>query len=186
MVRLQSGDLKFTLDPLGDASANDFFEAGSRLLDLLDSLADEPINWSISDLQKSSAVVVISPEISAIGEVRTREIGIQAIKNVVDGLVEIEKGIEPDRWSPESISIAKRFVQPLQPRDGKLRSILEITGIEVDRRFIEITDHLVSQVNALTLNERMLHGSVRGGLVGFSVSRGNRASLRLQMDLSFK
>lgn len=173
------GNLKFTLDPNSEAIASDFFEAGSHLLDLLDTLSDIPVSWKISNLVKSSAIVEISPGTHDLDSSASRDAGYKAFNKALLGLIKIEDGLEPLNWNPDSISIAKRLVNSVQPTNGVVRSKIEITGADSDRLFIEITDSLVLRMNSLSSKERILQGSVRGRLVGFSVSRGNRASLRL-------
>lgn len=166
--------LEFVLDPGIDANAFDFFSSGKHLLDLLDSLTEATIDWQLADLSKSSARAVIA------APAHQRMVGSAAIESTIAGLRVIRGGAVPTDWAPDAVEAGQAFTRTVRPSGDRIRAQLRLVWDSptlIDDAVV-LDDRLCDAMSDLTPFERRFRGSVRGTLVGFSVARGNRASLR--------
>lgn len=170
--------LELIVDEGRAASAGRFFRLGLDLLALLDELTYLPVAWRVRDLRIGSAVVQIAPPAAALGEERF-------LRLAVDSLSAVGQGREVARdWTPDAVKAAHRFVQDAQPAeddDGWVPPRLRLIHDKMRKpaHDIRLTSELSTQLAHLQPFERTMPGAVRGTLVGFNVSRGNRASLKL-------
>lgn len=183
--------MELVLAPGGVASASAFFKAGSDLLYLLDEVSDVPVEWVISGLRVGSAVAYVSaPE-------DQREVGDDALFEVAVGLSQVrQEGEALPNWTPDAIAAATNLARELRPRDSRQRpSYLRVVrdaerppepegaeheDVEPRWSLVPFEASLIQQLDELRPVVRQMPGSVRGRLVGFSVARGNRASIRPQ------
>ena len=168
--------LELTVDPGRPASAGRFFHMGADLLALLDELTDLPVGWRVEDLRTGSAVVRLAPPEDAPAEARHLRVVVDALGDVQGG------GPLPGDWTPDAVKAAHRLVEDGQAADDesdwappRLRLVRDGGPGPV----VDLTPDLLEGLATLQPFERDMPGSVRGTLVGFNVSRGNRASLRL-------
>lgn len=159
-------DVNLTVDPEQPADASRFFAAGQNLLHLLDELTDvesRERDWTIVELRQGSAVVTMrstAPE---------RE---QAAQRMVEGLAEIRAGHpNPTTWTPGAVTAAQTFVRALGPS----RAVLKVAENVIPVDFV-----LGTRLESITPWVREMPGALRGTLTGFNVTRGNRASLKLE------
>lgn len=168
--------LELTVDPGRPASAGRFFSMGADLLALLDELTDLPVAWRVEDLRTGSAVVLLAPPEDGPAEARH-------LRVVVDSLGAVQGGGPlPEDWTPDAVKAAHRFVEDGQATENeagwappRLRLVRDSDGGPA----VDLTPTLLKGLATLQPFERDMPGAVRGTLVGFNVSRGNRASLRL-------
>lgn len=168
--------LELTVDEGQVASASRFFKAGSELLNLLDELADTPQDWSIESLRSGSAIVYI-------GAPASNQNIVEPLREVYNGLRLVARNQKtPNQWSPDAVRAAFRFTAAGQSEDEatgsppRLRLVDDALGNQPP---VELSLSLSQRLADLQPFERKMPGLVRGTLVGFNVSRGNRASLRL-------
>ena len=168
--------LELTVDPGGPASAGRFFSMGTDLLALLDELTDLPVAWRVEDLRTSSAVVLLAPPEDSPAEARHLRVVADSLGTVQGG------GPLPDDWTPDAVKAAHRLVEDGQAAENeadwspaRLRLVRDGDGGPA----VDLTPTLLEGLATLQPFERDMPGAVRGTLVGFNVSRGNRASLRL-------
>lgn len=158
-------ELRLQLDNGRPALASRFLAAGQALLDSLDDLADEPVNWTISHLSVSSANlgVAAGPD------------GDDPMNRLGRGLRLISRGERPE-WNPSAFPEVRRLVPIGSQGDGEL--ILKHNGQVLER--IRLTGGLAEQIAELQPLARVIPGAVRGELRGVNANRGNRGSLRMQ------
>lgn len=166
-------ELKFTLDHSKIVDATDFFSSGHRLIELLDSVAEKPVDWIISDLQMASAVAKF------YAKEEQKEVAERAFTVIAGGLELVGKGERPRDWSPETVACADFLVKDLVSDEGEPRAFLTLVQDGKDELEIALTQELSSALSNWKPVQRLFSGSVRGRLVGMSVARGNRASLKL-------
>lgn len=168
--------MQLVLGPGREVSASAFFKAGSDLLSLLDEVSDIPIEWIIRDLRMGSAVA----EVAAPDD--HHDLGETVLADVVRGLHIVRTGEgAPPKWNPDAISAARILAHDVEAsgsprRPGYLALVRD--HVELDGSRIPFVPELTALFDSLRPVERSMPGSVRGRLVGFNVSRGNRASLR--------
>ena len=168
--------LELTVDEGRVASASRFFRAGSELLNLLDELSDAPQDWSIENLRMSSAIAYVGAPVAD-------RLVVEPLRQAYVGLSLVAQGKStPDFWSPDAVHAAYRFSSvgnPDDEHDGPPPKLRLVDDAGQDRPPVELTASLTQRLSDLQPFERAMPGLVRGTLVGFNVSRGNRASLRL-------
>jgi len=159
-------DVVLTVDPDRPANASRFFTAGQHLLHLLDELTDRESNlddWQIVDLRIGSAVSTVrsrSPE---------REV---AAERLIHGLGTIRSGRPaPQEWTPGATGAAQTLVRDLGRSEAT---------VQVGNQVVPIDAKLGARLESITPWVREMPGSLRGMLTGFNVTRGNRASLKLE------
>jgi hypothetical protein len=175
--------MQLVVAPGGVAPAAVFFEAGSRLLALLDEVSDEPLDWEVTELRTGSAVAVVS---APQGK---RDVGDAAFRVTERALHAVATGEGASAvWSPDAVEAARTLAQRLAPtgvkgRPSYLRVVDDVKTPVLEHPVLssEVVpfDHtLVGQLEELRPFTRTMPGAVRGRLVGFNVSRGNRATLK--------
>lgn len=166
-------ELKFTLDHSKIVIATDFFSSGHRLIELLDSVAEKPVDWIISDLKMSSAVAQF------YSSEEQKDVAERAFTVITGGLELVGQGKRPTDWSPETVACAESLVQDLVSDKGEIRAFLTLVQDGEDQLEVALTRELSTALSNWKPIQRLFSGSVRGRLVGMSVARGNRASLKL-------
>jgi len=159
-------DVRLTVNGGRPANAGMFFTAGQELLHLLDDLTDTETSeddWIVSDLHIGSAVASLqstSTEREAAG--RRLIHGLSTIKN---------EGVLPRDWTPDARTTAIRLVKSI----GESSAELEFSG-----NVVTLDKELDRVLNDIAPWTREMYGSLRGTLTGVNISRGYRASLKLQ------
>jgi bifunctional DNA-binding transcriptional regulator/antitoxin component of YhaV-PrlF toxin-antitoxin module len=168
--------LELTVDPGRPASAGRFFHVGADLLALLDELSDLPVGWRVEELRTGSAVARLAPPEDSPADARH-------LRVVVDSLAAVQGGGPlPEDWTPDAVKAAHRLVEDGQAAEGEsdwAPPRLRLVRDDGPGPAVDLTPGLLEGLATLQPFERDMPGSVRGTLVGFNVSRGNRASLRL-------
>lgn len=170
--------LELIVDEGRPANAGRFFQLGTDLLSLLDELSDIPVAWRIEALRTGSAVARVAPPFGS-SDARWLRLAVTSLSAVQAGLSLSHE------WSPDAIKVAHRFVAHGLPQEDEAEwappRLVLVGGTEnADSDGVQLTAELGSRLADLQPFERRMPGSVRGTLVGLNVSRGNRASLRLQ------
>jgi hypothetical protein len=175
--------MQLVVAPGGVASAGAFFEAGARLLTLLDEVADAPLDWQVAELRTGSAVAVVSAPLA------DRVVGDVAFRMTASALRAVATGDGGGAaWSPDAVEAARALAEHLQPtgtkvRPSYLRVVDDVRAPVLDEPIlgadvIPFDRGLTEELAALRPVIRSMPGAVRGRLLGFNVTRGNRASLR--------
>lgn len=171
--RLPLTAIELTIDEGTTASADRFFRAGVDLLSLLDELSDVPVDWVISGLELGSAVARISTS-------QPDPVGDAALGAAVHGLAGVvDHATVPSSWTPDAVAAARRLASIADRDEGAplARSHLRLVEDAATSR-VDLTPQLSEDLAGLQPVERLMPGAVRGRLVGFNISRGNRASLK--------
>ncbi|MCR6713135.1 MAG: hypothetical protein NVV57_10755 [Demequina sp.] len=169
-------ELELIVDEGRPANAGRFFAMGADLLALLDELSDVPISWQITELRTGSAVAKVAAPPDAPDASTWLRLAVNSLSAVQAG------GGLPADWSPDAVKVAHRFVEHGQPNDDESDWVpprLYLVGGKHDPS-VTLNKELGDRLADLQPFERKMPGVVRGELVGLNVSRGNRASLRLQ------
>lgn len=164
--------LRFTLDHSKIVNAADFFSSGHRLIELLDSVTEKPVDWIISGLRMSSAVA----EFYAVEKDKVE--AERAFTVIVGGLESVGRGERPKDWSPDTVALADSLVKDLTGDVDQPRALLTLVQDKEDELEIAFTQELSEALSSWKPLQRLFSGSVRGRLVGMSVARGNRATLK--------
>jgi len=162
-------ELRLEVDKGREALAERFFDAGQRLLRSLDSLADTPTDWVLTELKLGSGIVAVAAPDPAQAP---------PLLSLVRGLATVLEGGSPDGWNPDTYSEARNLVEVAGAAEGvaSLTLVPESQGGEV----IDLTPHLARRLAQAQPAARVVPGSIRGEVTGVNISRGNRASVRLQ------
>lgn len=163
-------DLQLVVDAGVDVSASRFFTVGQHLLEALDSLADMPADWVISDLAMGSAVVVVHPR---------NDDEQRPILRLVHGLEAIVAGrTPPDEWAPDSFTESYELAA-LASATGATCSLSLVSEPDAPpSNVVQLDRYLADRLSVLQPTSRTIPSSLRGEITGVNVSRGNRASLR--------
>lgn len=164
--------LEFELDKGGRASAHDFFLAGAEIIRALDGLADEPVNWTITDLRMGSALATVA------GDDPHLEAADKAARGLMEGLDVLRRGERPEDWNPEVVLGMKAFARLVEPSTSGPRASLRLIQGEVPTQSVDLDRVLTDGLTAWQPVDRLFQGSTIGRIVGVNIARGNRASLR--------
>ncbi len=162
-------ELELTLDEGRSAVAGHFFRAGSDLLNLLDELADAPVEWLLTGLRLGSSVARVSAP-------PQQPDAADDLRRAAYGLAAVQGGHPlPDGWNPDAVLAARHLVS-VDVSGGPARLTLIEDGHAA--KIIDLNPALGTRLAELQPAERTVPGAVRGQVVGVNVARGNRASLR--------
>jgi len=97
---------------------------------------------------------------------------------LVRGLATVLEGGAPEGWNPDTYSEARNLTEVAGVAEG-VASLTLVPGNQ-ESEVIDLTPHLAKRLAQAQPAARVVPGSVRGTVTGVNVSRGNRASIRLQ------
>lgn len=164
-------ELELVLDDGRPARASHFFRAGADLLNLLDELSETPVEWVLSDLRLSSSVARVSAP-------PDQQEAAGCLRRAAHGLAVVQAGDPlPEGWNPDAV-LAARHLASVDVSGGPARLTLVDDGQAT--QVIDLNPALGTRLADLQPTERTMPGAVRGRVVGVSVARGNRASLKLR------
>ncbi|WP_260272506.1 hypothetical protein [Propionibacterium freudenreichii] len=161
-------ELRLEIDKGREADAARFFGAGQKLLDALDSLAETPTDWRLSELRLGSAVAAIGSSTDDLAG---------PIPKLMRGLRLVTENKTPPDWAPDTFAEARAVTEFAL---GEATSTLTLVGSAEADKVVYLNDHLAKLLRQLQPTTRTIPGSIRGTVTGVNVSRGNRASIRLQ------
>lgn len=161
-------EIRLEVDKGSVASATRFFSAGQKLVDSLDSLAESPTEWVLTELRLGSGIAALAPENGSDD---------RPILRLVGGLRAVERGEVPIEWPPDTYAETRALIDAAA-QGGSIPTLTLVgsTAAEV----IQLDDHLAKRLAQSQPTTKTIPGSLRGTVTGVNVSRGNRASLRLQ------
>lgn len=158
-------EIRLVVDSGEDVLASRFFELGQRLIDCLDSLADTPTEWVITELRKASGVAALRAKDGQDD---------RPILRLVGGLAEVERGGEPEGWAPDAVGNARELV--VVAARGAECSLQLVDGPMAE--VIYLSQYLADRLAVIQPASRTIPSSLRGTITGVNVTRGNRASLK--------
>jgi hypothetical protein len=146
-------ELRFTLDHSKIVDAADFFTSGHRIIELLDSVTEKPVDWIISGLRMSSA----EAEIYAIEEHKVE--AERAFTVIVGGLYSVSRGERPKDWSPDTVALADSLVKDLTPDTEQPRAHLTLVQNKKAELDIVFTQELADALSSWKPLQRLFSGS---------------------------
>lgn len=164
--------LEFEIDRGQQASASDFFAAGSELIRALDALADEPVEWTFADLRLGSAVATVT------SDQRDEVTANVALVELISGLQGLRQGVKALGWNPEVIHGMKAFAKFVDPGPDEPRARLTLIHGGQPDLSVPFDRTVIRGLSEWKPVDRLFQGSAIGRVVGVNVARGNRASLR--------
>jgi len=161
-------EIRLEVDKGSAANATRFFSAGQKLVDALDSLAENPTEWVLTELRLGSGIAALAPDSG--GDDRP-------ILRLVGGLGAVGRGEVPSDWPPDTYTETRALIDA-STGEGAVPT-LTLVG-DTSPVVLQLDDHLAKRLAQSQPTTKTIPGSLRGTVTGVNVSRGNRASLRLQ------